>query len=292
MSPNDPELPVQDLPRMVPDREDIARRKMKASNPRPSKIPDDDGGNSSLPGWVLFFLFLIVGAIGFLFWKNIQLSDQLSNSVMELRLSDARIRVLEGQLSATGENLVVNEANIKAQFGNQMSEIRKLWDVTNKRNKVWIQDNQTAVATLKKQMSANQDKLVKTEQLVHSEATKSNELRANLAKTSTVSAKNSDTLKAQQASISSIQSRLDELSLSQSLLSDQIRSLAVNELTKKISDLDSQLVRLSERIDLRQGEVEQDIASINNHRLQVNQRLSSLQEQLMVIETRLITQQQ
>jgi len=291
MSPNDPELPMQDLPRMVPDREDIARRKKKIPEPRMPKTPAVEETRSGTSIWVVLCLVFIVGAVGFLFWQNMQLSDKLAKSSLDLKLSDARIQVLEGQLSATGENLVVNEENIKAQFGIQMSEIRKLWDVTNKRNKTWIQDNQTAVTSLKQQLELSKASLTKTDQRVSAEIKKNDGLRTDLESLSLQSSESSASLKSQLATINLIQSRLDEVSLSQSLMSDQLRSQNIERVEQEIVDLKSEITSLSMSLSSRQDEMDQDIASINTHRLQVNQRLSSLQEQLMVIENRLITEQ-
>lgn len=287
MSPNDPDLPTQDLPRMVPDREDIARRR--------KSVPEDRHASqtaSSSPAWLIILVFIIICATGFLFWQNYQLKISLDQNLQDLSLSNARIGVLEGQLSDTGDNLVVNEANIKAQFKNHMSEIRKLWDVTNKRNKVWIQENQVAVKNIQKDMKVSQGKITAAETRSDVLASTQSDIQSTILNLDDAVqrslADSESAITNIQASIAGINPKLDELSLSQNLLSDQVRSQNISELEQLIQQQAQNLIDLTASIDATQSETSQDLESINSHRLQINQRLTSLQDQLMVLENKLI----
>lgn len=300
MSPNDPGSPMNDLPKMVPDREDIVKRR---KNVLEEKVPS--ATDSRTPIWLVIIVFAIAGSSAFLYWQNFQLSIKLDNASQELSLSNARISALEGQLSATGENLVVNESNIKAQFSNHMSEIRKLWDVTNKRNKVWIQDNQAAVKQLKNDTSVLQKEVSRVDTEVQKKlGTVTQDMVAFGVVTESATSDIKDltiqtgsmaaVINAAESDLTKLQSRLvtvgskvDELSLAQSLLSDQVRSQDLSGVEGRIQTETQKIDALTQKVNVDQNEVSQDIESINTHRLQINQRLSSLQEQLTVLENKL-----
>ena len=147
---------------MVPDKEDIALRKT-APVKSDQKPPAAQKGNkqpvrASTP-WHVLLTGLVVLLVVFMYWQNYRLNQSIQVQIDELNLAKARVGVLENQLSTTDENLVMNEASIKAQLNLHMSEIRKLWDVANKRNKDWIEENQAAIKTLQGSQSAASGKL-------------------------------------------------------------------------------------------------------------------------------------
>src|SRR5690606_25443899 len=65
--------------------------------------------------------------------------------------SSEQLGSLASQLSATDESLNQSSDQVRETLSLHDSEIRKLWDVSNKRNKDWIQANQTAISKLEKQ---------------------------------------------------------------------------------------------------------------------------------------------
>lgn len=68
--------------------------------------------------------------------------------------SSQQLGNLASQLSATDESLSQSSGKVRETLAFHDSEIRKLWDVSNKRNKDWIQANQAAIADMKKQYAA------------------------------------------------------------------------------------------------------------------------------------------
>ncbi len=310
---------MQELPKMVPDREDIAsRRKAPPEERKPSKPPTPE---KPLMLWLLLLVFAVV--LGFVVWQNFQLTLRLDETTQNLQLSDARISVMEGQLSATDENLVMNESNIKIQLTNHMSEIRKLWDVTNKRNKVWIEDNQAAIAALQTDVEAKNKTLIntlagvekdakglaatvktiedgvqaleqQTEQLAKQSAADQLAMAKVKVRLSDIDTalKQLDVFAKQLASFekrwSTLDPRFDELTLSQTLLVDQVRSM---NFTQRMSDMNGVLSKqqkafeaAEQKNELAFGELGKDIASFNAYRLQVNERLTGLQSQLIALE--------
>lgn len=313
---------MQELPKMVPDREDIVKR--RKSVPEERKINEK---SYKKPVLLWFLVLLLTVSIGFVFWQNFQLSLRLNQTAEELQLSNARIGVMEGQLSATDENLVMNESNIKIQLTNHMSEIRKLWDVANKRNKSWIEENQAAFATLKTEVAVGVKTLESAIGQVASDATeldatlkvqggkltlldnKSADLdqrqtadRDTLTQVESkvadiaVSMKQLDVLAKQLSSfdkrLAALTPKLDELALAQTLLSDQVRSMNFKQ---KMAEVDAKFLAQQKATDaaalqtqVNIDEIGQDIASINAFRLQVNERLTGLQSQLTALEKMLV----
>lgn len=112
--------------------------------------------------WALVFLFLIVVSLAALgYWQVKQ--QQATIKLMEEQLSEANTFISRSKLIAARLEGQINQTDATmAQSGNELarelkvldSEIRKLWDVANKRNKGWIEDNQKKLATLTVAMDA------------------------------------------------------------------------------------------------------------------------------------------
>ena len=76
----------------------------------------------------------------------------------QLRLDNAnqRLLVLEERLSATDSAMVQEGQDTKQQIGFWQDEIRKLWAISNERNKSWIKENERGV----KKIQASIDSMV------------------------------------------------------------------------------------------------------------------------------------
>lgn len=84
-------------------------------------------------------------------WFILHQQDQLRDNDRALADAGDRLRVLEERLRITDETMTEAGKDTTEQLSFWESEVRKLWDVANKRNRTWIQDNQ---ATLKRQTSS------------------------------------------------------------------------------------------------------------------------------------------
>ena len=80
--------------------------------------------------------------------------EELRTTKSTLEQASRRIGALEERLRLTDESLSASEEGTNEQINFWESEIRKLWDVSNKRNKSWIEDNQAALATMDKNLAA------------------------------------------------------------------------------------------------------------------------------------------
>ena len=157
---------------------------------------------------------------------------------------------LETRLRVTDETMTEAGQDTTEQIGFWESEIRKLWDVSNKRNKDWIEANQ---ATLKKQ----------TQTLAGIDST----LRGLKASVS----QHESAFKQQQ----DIVDQLTGIELRLSQLIDQQR-----DLNDKANLASQTAASLKASLEGRVKENEQAIAAIDAYRLQINGRVADLQRRI------------
>ncbi|MEM7080815.1 MAG: hypothetical protein AAF513_19525 [Pseudomonadota bacterium] len=111
------------------------------------------GGSGRGIGTSLVMAILIAGlAVAGWFIANQQQSLQAERS--NLAAATDRLDRLEQRLSATDSAMSQGGEDTQEKIGLWESEIRKLWAVSNERNKKWIQDNQTAVKKLNTTLGA------------------------------------------------------------------------------------------------------------------------------------------
>ena len=118
------------------------------------------GGGGSSIGTNLIMALLLAGlAVAGWFIANQQ--KLLSESENELARAGDRLGALEARLSATDSALALEGQDTQEKIGFWESEIRKLWAVSNERNRKWIKDNEKAVekitSTLNGIESSNRD---------------------------------------------------------------------------------------------------------------------------------------
>ena len=122
----------------------------------------DSGGGGRVLFMIFFLLFLVAGliALGWLVWQQQQTMQQMSQQLTE---AHTQVTSLSAQLSDTESNMTATARSADEQISVNESEIRKLWDVSNKRNKTWIQTNQGNIATIKGDIKQVKDTLQQTE---------------------------------------------------------------------------------------------------------------------------------
>lgn len=282
---------LSDLPRMIPDRDEIARR----SSPPPPPPPS----TRSVRLWPLYGLVLIlVGAVGYLGYENWQFQQQTIATQLD---AQGRLEILEGQLSATDESLTLNASAIQANFSNIGAEIRRLWDVADTRNRDWIRDNQAALADIQpkveqlqgvaEQSSAQAEQILSLQNslntvLAQTQASETalNELRTQLGDDFQInSAAINERLELLEVRLAS---SLDQWSTTQRTLTElneQLTTAAAQReaLVQRINQLDhissqTELDQLSERID-----------AIDISRSDTIQRLASMQSQIRALRGQL-----
>lgn len=133
---------------IIPERDEIRAAGVKSGNGR-------NTASRSRLGAITLTLLLVCGvAIAVLALQQYSSLQMLDSYEERLELANDRIVALEQALTQTDESVSMNGTAINAQFQaikaeteEQMSEIRKLWDVANKRNRQWIEDNQALLVS-------------------------------------------------------------------------------------------------------------------------------------------------
>ena len=128
------------------------------------------------PGGFGISLVLAVSLAGFVAagWFIAHQQQQLADAQGKLTEADARLRTLEERLRLTDAAMTESGQDTNEQLNFWESEIRKLWDVSNKRNKGWIEENQKALSEQGARVSRASSLLNRLEGTVdqHSEALK------------------------------------------------------------------------------------------------------------------------
>lgn len=109
------------------------------------------GGSSSGGGRSFvtnIFMVLIIAALAVAGWFIANQHEQLRASDAELENANQRLLLLEDRLKATDEVFSEVGQETTKEIDYWESEVRKLWDVTNKRNKTWIEENQRSLKTV------------------------------------------------------------------------------------------------------------------------------------------------
>lgn len=213
------------------------------------------GGGVGGSGGIFLHLLvvLLIAACCGLGWFAFTLQTRLDVAHGELDRSAARLDALEASLADTGRSLSEQGSETGDQLAFWESEIRKLWDVSNKRNKEWIEENRAAAARLDRRLG---------------------ELAANLDRVGAMAGRHERML----GDGSSLVDRLGVLE--QDLTEVAARAATDRDLLRNIvDDVNTMKARLAssgsgnvERIEA----LERWIESINAWRIDTNQRLQAL----------------
>ena len=111
-----------------------------------SRRSSGDSGSRSLSGRIVSVILLLglVSAGWFLFVQQHELGEERKR----LDQANQRLIVLEERLAATDTAIMQEGQDTKEQIGFWQDEIRKLWAVSNERNKKWIKDNERNISKI------------------------------------------------------------------------------------------------------------------------------------------------
>jgi chromosome segregation ATPase len=217
-----------------------------AGRRRPSS--SSGGGGRSL-GINLMLAVLVAGLVvaGWFIANQHQL---LTAEKKALDSAEGRIALLEERLRMTDETLIDSEKDTEQQIGFWESEIRKLWAISNERNRKWIKDNEAALAKLTETLNAIE--------------TSNREL-------GTAVGRHEVAFKQQQAIIDQLTSM--EISIQQMAATQRDIVDRVNSASQSVASLNAGLAG-------RVTENEQAVAAIDAYRVQVNTRLADIERKI------------
>lgn len=129
--------------KIVPERDETA----------PSRVvrKSSAGNVGSAVAWLSLVGIIALGGVGFYkYTELLALSVQQSDL---LQKATQRIQVLENELVQTGRDLSQSGSTLEKRVADSEHEIRKLWDLSNKRNKVDIAKNEADLNQLQKSVA-------------------------------------------------------------------------------------------------------------------------------------------
>ncbi len=234
------------IPSIKPAQDEVAsyRRSGRAEAPKQSNF-------NGMLVFVIVVMAIMMGVGGFTLYEVQQKLDQ-SNRLLEK--GQENVRELENRLAATGTDVSKTLQIMQGRTETNEFEIRKLWDVSNKRNKGWINDNQAAIETLKKQsaeVSARVSSAQASVQEVQTQFTAFASAMDNIRK--------------------ELQAENTELTTQVSLVRGQLQ-----DQTDKLVAAERELLILKNQI----ADTEEAIRAIDRHRSQLSQQILDLKQQL------------
>lgn len=224
--------------------EDARRR------PPPVSRRRGGGGGGRMIGFTLVLAVLAMG-LAVAGWFIANQHRLLTEEQERLAKANTRIEALEDRLRMTDQVMSETDAQTGEQIDFWESEIRKLWAVSNERNKKWIQDNQKLLRSHKTTIQALEatDKSLKSSVARHEKALgRQDEVADQLA---------------------SIELQLQRVLRGQRDLVDK-----VNTAVQTVAGVNSSV-----------QEHEQAIAAIDSYRRQFNTRLVDIEQRLDALRT-------
>lgn len=123
------------------------------------------GGGAAVANALVTVALIGLAAAG---WFVFEQHERLLDSGKELSNAQTRIAALEDRLRLTDETLTEAGADTNEQLSFWETEIRKVWDIANKRNRGWIETNRDNVGKL----TANLGRVEETLNQLQSAATR------------------------------------------------------------------------------------------------------------------------
>jgi chromosome segregation ATPase len=195
-------------------------------------------------------LALLVAGLVMAGWFIANQHKLLVNSQQSLTQAEGRLELLEDRLVVTDAQLTDTGSETKEQLENWESEIRKLWAVSNERNKKWIKDNEQSIAKLQKSIT---------------------EFSASSREVSAAVGRHESAFKQQQTIIDQLTSV--ELQMQQILSTQRDLVDRVNASRQTVASLQAGLAG-------KVSDNEQAVASMDAYRVQNNNRLAEIERRL------------
>lgn len=144
MSNNDSE-DLDGLPTIAPSSDDIETRRRGG---RRAEMATSRGSSSTHMVVTNAVMALLIAGVTACGWFIMEQNEALAAVGSSIESVENRLARIEDRLQLTGDALSETESKTQQQLDFWESEIRKLWDVSNKRNRDWIEDNQKAISAL------------------------------------------------------------------------------------------------------------------------------------------------
>jgi chromosome segregation ATPase len=239
---------------LKPAQDEVAsyrRNQAKAARRPPAK----EGNFSGMLVFVIVLMAIMMGIGGYTLYE---VQKKLEKSNLLLAKGQENFAELERRLNATGTDVSKTLESIGKRLEDNELEIRKLWDVSNKRNKDWILANQKAIETI----SSSIDKTVKSVDDV------SKQLKTVVGRFEVL---DKDMKKLHKTLSDESAELVTQITLVRGQVQDQVVEL--KGVARQLSLLSG-----------RQKTTEEAIEAIDEHRRQLNMKISELQNEIRQLQ--------
>lgn len=195
-------------------------------------------------------LAILVAGLVMAGWFIANQHQLLVDSQSSLTNAEGRLKLLEDRLIVTDAQLTDTGSETKEQLQNWESEIRKLWAVSNERNKKWIKDNEQAITKLNKSVT---------------------DIAASSREVNAAVGRHESAFKQQQIIIDQLTSV--EIQMQQILSTQRDLVDRVNANRQTVASLQAGLAG-------KVSDNEQAVASMDSYRVQTNSRLAEIERRL------------
>lgn len=246
---------LDSIPAIKPAQDEVTSYRRSQERGVRAEVPQQSSFNGTLV-FVIVILASVMGLGGFTLYEVQQKLDQ---TTILLTKSKDQISKLERRLSATDQDFAKSGNLVEQRLVSNELEIRKLWDVSNKRNKNWIKNNETALSTTRKEVE---------------------QLAGTIGGISTSVATVTDGFQKLDREMSqlvlSLEDENEELATQVSLVRGQVQDQSVD-----ISGAGRNITLL----EIRVKTTEEAIDAIDQHRKQLNSSISELRTGLKLIQS-------
>ncbi|HJN50387.1 MAG: hypothetical protein QGI68_03890 [Pseudomonadales bacterium] len=139
---------LDSMPVIKPAQDEVTSYRRSQERGVRAEAPQQSSFNGTLV-FVIIILAFVMGLGGFTLYE---VQQKLNQTTILLTKSKDQISELERRLSSTDQDFAKSGNLVERRLGSNELEIRKLWDVSNKRNKNWIKENETALSDVRKEI--------------------------------------------------------------------------------------------------------------------------------------------
>lgn len=251
---NDKTRDLDSIPSIKPAQDEVTSYRRSQERGTRGEAPQQSSFNGTLV-FVIIILAMVMGIGGFTLYE---VQQKLNQTTVLLTKSRDQLSELERRLSSTDQDFAKTGSLVERRLDTNESEIRKLWDVSNKRNKNRIKNNETALGSARKEiaqlastiggMSSSVDKVSRGYQQLDQ---KMNQLVVRIVDEG------------------------EELTTQVALVRGQIQDQSVD-----LSGAHRAITLLTTRVKT----TEEAIEAIDRHRRQLNSSISELRKQLKLLQ--------
>ena len=203
---------------------------IKVDKPSPSYLKHSNSGGLFIG---LIYVVVLMSILALALWQNSEV-DKKNKAIVIL---DERIALLEEQLSLADENNTDSMTGISASLQFLDKEVRKLWDLSNKRNKVDIKKLKENTELINTDLNVLNEELGQLKELI----SKTNKEADLIRKLSKQSNEDINSLKALPIEINNLETKL-------MLAEDSIQALESykKQINQTILEIQSEISNLAE----------------------------------------------